>query len=49
VVQARGVRIKGRRETLTLIDMENDRKVRGNDCTTLVMWLFLCGGGGCSL
>jgi hypothetical protein len=43
-----GVRIKGRRETITLIDMEKDRKVRGNDCTTLGVWLFLCfGEGGC--
>jgi hypothetical protein len=48
-----GVRIKGRRETVTLIDMEKGRKVRGNDYTTLGMWLFLCfgegggGGGGC--
>ena len=41
-----GVRIKGRREIITLIGVEKDRKARGNDCTTLCVLLFLCFGGG---
>jgi hypothetical protein len=36
---------------ITLIDMQKDRKVRENDCTTVGVCLFLRfgdGGGGCA-